>query len=586
MISSDDTTPTSHPVGQYYLLEKLAQGGMAEIFKGVAYDLHGIKRTVVIKKILPKIAESREFVDMLVSEAKIAVMLSHGNIAQTYDLGKVDNNYFIVMEYVDGQPVSKIHQRCLTNGDRLPIDLIAYIISEVANGLHYMHRKTDEHGRPLHIIHRDVSPQNIMVSYSGTVKIIDFGIAKATPFSDETESGVIKGKFAYMSPEQACGEPIDHRSDIFSLGVILHEMISGRRLFKADNKRQTLANVREARVLAPSEYRDDVSSELDEIVMRALAKSRNRRYMYASELRDDLVKFLHTQFPDFTSDRVAQYITRLFADDRHDPVDDDSKTPILIIDHTQSAIIADILPMESAMAAADQQDDDHVSEVTPLPEIPVDVAKQTSRRSIIRWVQRLSFILTAILGAWALIHSHAFDAWLKQWHTHPIPVTTTPPPPITNEPITTPQPAAMTITTTPPGATIYLNDHDTGYTTPRTLYNVPTDTTIEVGLHHPQYKYWNEPRTFHTGETATLHVDLRIDYGSISIHSSPDGATVLIDGELAGLTPLVRPHLPPETPVVILVQKEGYEPWQNTVTVEPGRETFLNPVLKRVVKTE
>src|SRR3989338_5882865 len=166
-----DPKPTQ--AGQYYLLEKIAQGGMAEIYKGLAYDLAGIKKTVCIKKILPHIAASREFIDMLVDEAKIAVKLNHGNIAQIYDLGKVGDDYFIVMEYVDGQNLSKIHKKFLRKKEKIPLPIVCMIVSEVSNGLNYMHRKTTEEGQILHIIHRDISPQNVMISYSGTAKIID-----------------------------------------------------------------------------------------------------------------------------------------------------------------------------------------------------------------------------------------------------------------------------------------------------------------------------------------------------------------------------------------------------------------------------
>jgi serine/threonine protein kinase len=235
--TKDNPNEIHTSLGQYFLIKKIAQGGMAEIYKGMASDIHGIQRTVVIKKILPHIAANKEFVDMLVSEAKIAVHLSHGNIAQIYDLGRAGTDYFMVMEYVDGRSLSQIHKRRLKLGELIPLEYILFIASEVANGLDYMHKRTDKAGRPLGIVHRDISPQNIIISYSGTVKIIDFGIAKAAFKVDDSESGILKGKFAYMSPEQARGEDIDSRSDIFSLGVILHELTSGRRLFKdKDNK--------------------------------------------------------------------------------------------------------------------------------------------------------------------------------------------------------------------------------------------------------------------------------------------------------------------------------------------------------------
>src|SRR5262245_44325079 len=175
----DRTMTKPRPFGHYFILEKIAQGGMAEIFKGLTYDFSGIKKFIVIKRILPHIAANKEFIDMLVSEAKIAVNLSHGNIAQIFDLGKVGSDYFIVMEYVDGKSLSQIQRKCLEKGILLPVEYCAYFVSELCNGLDYIHRRKDESGNELKIVHRDISPQNVIVSYSGNVKIVDFGVAKA-----------------------------------------------------------------------------------------------------------------------------------------------------------------------------------------------------------------------------------------------------------------------------------------------------------------------------------------------------------------------------------------------------------------------
>ncbi|MDO8462602.1 MAG: serine/threonine-protein kinase, partial [Deltaproteobacteria bacterium] len=289
----EPTVPTGEPpFGQYHLTEKIAQGGMAEIFKGKTVDLHGLEKTVVIKRILPHIAANPEFVTMLIDEAKIAVQLSHGNIAQIYDLGKISEDYFIVMEYVPGKSVSQIARKLRSLNQPCPIPIACTIAAEIAAGLDYMHRKKDEEGNPLGIIHRDISPQNIIVSESATIKIIDFGIAKAKTKIVTTDSGVIKGKFAYMSPEHAEGEKLDHRSDIFSLGIILHELLVGQRLFKGKNNAETVRKVKKARVSRPSTDRPEVPPELDAIVLKALARDREKRYQRASSLHEDLTKLL------------------------------------------------------------------------------------------------------------------------------------------------------------------------------------------------------------------------------------------------------------------------------------------------------
>ncbi|MBI2981511.1 MAG: serine/threonine protein kinase [Deltaproteobacteria bacterium] len=303
-----------HQFGQYQLVEKIAQGGMAEIFRGKALDFQGIEKPVVIKRILPQIAASQEFVEMLIDEAKIAVMLSHGNIAQIYDLGKVADDYFIVMEYVDGKTLSQIMKRLRTMKRRMPISYALWLCAEIANGLDYMHRKTDDQGNPLRIIHRDISPQNVILSTSGTVKIIDFGIAKAKTKISTTDSGILKGKFAYMSPEHAEGGKLDCRTDVFSLGVILFELLTGDRLFKGKNNRETIARVKKTKVPLPSQLRERVTKELDRIVLKALAKNRERRYPSALEFHGDLTRHLVTHYPEFSPREPARYLAQLFPE--------------------------------------------------------------------------------------------------------------------------------------------------------------------------------------------------------------------------------------------------------------------------------
>ena len=300
--------------GQYQLIEKIAQGGMAEIFKGKALDSQGLERPVVIKRILPHIAASQEFVQMLIDEAKIAVMLNHGNIAQVYDLGKVGDDYFIVMEYVEGKSVSQIMKRLKLSGFLIPVPFAMAICSEIANGLDYMHRKTDDEGHPLHIVHRDISPQNVILSVYGTVKIIDFGIAKAKNKVTVTDSGVLKGKFAYMSPEHAEGLKLDNRNDIFSLGVILYELLTGERLFKGKTNQETIKRVKKARVPSPSEKRPEIPKALDEIVFKALARDRNQRYQSAGELAQDLHKLQIQIAPDFTPQNLVEFLHDLFPE--------------------------------------------------------------------------------------------------------------------------------------------------------------------------------------------------------------------------------------------------------------------------------
>jgi serine/threonine protein kinase len=204
------------PFGKYLLLERINVGGMAEVFKAKAFGVEGFERLVAVKRILPSIAEDQEFITMFVDEAKIAVQLTHANIAQIFDLGRVGDSYFIAMEYVHGKDLRAIFDRARKRGETVPVPMACYVAMKICEGLDYAHNKKDAAGRDLHLVHRDVSPQNVLLSYDGEVKVIDFGIAKAAGKAGKTQAGILKGKFGYMSPEQVRGLPLDRRSDIFA----------------------------------------------------------------------------------------------------------------------------------------------------------------------------------------------------------------------------------------------------------------------------------------------------------------------------------------------------------------------------------
>ena len=220
--------------GKYTLIRKIGTGGMAEVYLARTTVAQGLNKTLVIKKIHTAYARSRQFVTMFVDEAKIALGLNHPNIIQVFDFGAVGDTYFLAMEYVEGMDLLRLLQEAAKARQRLPYGLSAYIVQQLAKGLDYAHRKTDEFGQPLGIVHRDISPQNILLSWDGGVKIVDFGIARARDVHEE--QGVIKGKFAYMSPEQARGEPVDCRSDVFAAGIVLFELVCARPLFHGKGK--------------------------------------------------------------------------------------------------------------------------------------------------------------------------------------------------------------------------------------------------------------------------------------------------------------------------------------------------------------
>ena len=297
--------------GQYVLVEKIATGGMAEVWKARMRGVEGFQKIVAIKKILPHLSDNQEFVDMFIDEAKFAAQLNHNNIIHIYDLGKIAGSYYIAMEYVDGGDLKSIISLGESSGHPLTVELALFIASKVASALDYAHRKRDFDEKEMGLVHRDVSPQNVLVSHDGDIKLCDFGIAKAASKASHTHTGALKGKLQYMSPEQAWGKPIDRRSDVFALGTVLYEMLTGRRLFGGDSEISVLEQVREARVPPPSEINDEVPPEVDRIVRKALEKDADARYQTAGEMAREIDAVLYSFRPTPTSADLAIHMHRI-----------------------------------------------------------------------------------------------------------------------------------------------------------------------------------------------------------------------------------------------------------------------------------
>ncbi len=297
--------------GQYTLLERIAVGGMAEVWKARMRGLEGFQKTVAIKKILPHMTHNSEFVSMFIDEAKLAAQLSHPNIIHIYDLGKIANDYFIAMEYVEGRDLRTLGNLARQKRLPLPVGLSLLIAHHLAGALDHAHRKRDFEGRALGLVHRDVSPQNVLISRDGDIKLCDFGIAKAVTQAGQTQIGALKGKLQYMSPEQAWGRPVDARSDIFSLGTLLFEMLTGERLFAGDSEISVLEAVREGRVRSPRELDPSISAEVDAIVRHALAHDPGDRFPSAGEMEKRLGAVLYEQKPTPSHSDLAAYVRRL-----------------------------------------------------------------------------------------------------------------------------------------------------------------------------------------------------------------------------------------------------------------------------------
>lgn len=590
---------------------------MAEIFKGRALDSQGLEKTVVIKRILPNIAASPEFVEMLIDEAKIAVLLTHGNIAQVYDLGKVGDDYFIVMEYVEGKTFSQMMKRLRTQGLEIPISCAAAVIREIAEGLDYMHRKADDNGQPLGIIHRDISPQNIILSTSGTVKIIDFGIAKAQSKVSSTDSGVLKGKFAYMSPEHANGEGLDQRTDIFSLGVVLFELLTGQRLFKGKNNADSLKRVRKAKVPTPSELRPDIPCELDEIILKSLKKERRKRYQTAHDFAQDLTRFLVKHDASFSPRDLITFLQGLFPElvpalerPPQEPIiraalkempDSKGQAPEDISDptiHAESQLIRQKLKESEVFSVPDRKKEPSLSGKSDgsSREMPIHRVSGFQNARSLPWKRigaGLSLVLITAGLAWAGWRlKPIFISWwenlqeaLREENVVATPEPEPAPKKIEVPPENKPRPPAagtLIIESRPNGARIFLNDQDTNFITPATLQDVPASRPVKIGLHKERYRFWERSTQAMDGSTARVSADLELNHGDLEINSLPTGAQVYLNGKESGKTPLIRTQVEPNTAYDVTLKLHGYEDWQGKVKVFGGKREVVSASLKRL----
>lgn len=606
-------------IGDYLILEKLAQGGMAQVFKAKTVDPSGIERLVVIKRILPHISSDPDYVDMLIDEAKIAVHFTHGNIAQIYDLGKVHDDYFIVMEYVDGKTLGQVMRQLRSYQDLIPIDIAVYCLIELCQGLDYMHRKKDPQGRPLEVVHRDISPQNIIISYSGTVKIIDFGVAKASEKLSQTQSGVLKGKFAYMSPEQASGKILDSRSDIFSAGTILWELLTQKRLFKKDKNADTVKAVRKAHVFFPSEIRPEIPKFLDHIVLKALNKRRGGRYPSAITMAEDLRKFLRDYNPDFRALQVVQFLYDYFGPEK-DETNLPSEHPELNVQKKEPTKITQ--PQKETLPEED------------ILETIIDTKKEFIPRVLKQtwfWV----FIVT--LGLLGGLGYFIYQHWPKTIYYQPqakLTMTVIPEDAVVfiedhlikkmgssyelklpanqgfhlvvlkddfkpfesaisliegeNKKLTiqlekkVPPFGGIEVVTNPSGATVYLNDMEWNNKTPLQMNHLKSETSYRVGVFLENYRFVEREIILKKGETKTLEINLELDYGMLEINSSPEAAHVMIEDQEVGQTPYVNHQIYPQKVFEFKVFLEGYEVMTQSVQLKPGEKKELSFQLKKV----
>jgi tRNA A-37 threonylcarbamoyl transferase component Bud32 len=448
-------------LGKYEIIKRLATGGMAEIFLARVSGLPGFQKMVVIKRILPQLASNNDFVEMFLDEARIAATLQHPNVVQMYDVGVVDGNYFIAMEYLHGEDVRSMMKVLNKAEKKLPLEHALNIVIGVASALHYAHEKVGFDGMKLDIVHRDVTPQNIIVTYDGAVKLLDFGIAKASNRFGETRFGTLKGKVPYMSPEQCRGEALDRRSDIFSLGIMLYELTLGRRLFRGKSDFELLKQIVEGTVERPSELDPTYAPALEAIVMRTLEKEKDKRYQTARELQAELEALVRADRVIVSPIALQQYMEELFG----------QKIEAWREAQAQGKTLGEHLEEQQPVEI---HDDD-------LEEVGETEAREAERAAAERAAFRARIEATpaggmrrappqrrplALLLAGALVVAAA-GVTLVVRHAHkppPLvqaPAITRPEPVAVLPPLTAPPPATpmgiIKIATTPPGATLFLD---------------------------------------------------------------------------------------------------------------------------------
>lgn len=595
------------PFGKYFLIEKLATGGMAEIYKAKTFGVDGFEKLLAIKRILPHCSADSEFIHMLIDEAKLSVLLSHTNIVQVYDLGKVGDDYFISMEFINGINLREFLSRLKEKKETFSEELVVYILSEVCKGLDYAHSKKDSEGQPLNIVHRDVSPQNILLSFEGEVKIVDFGIAKAAMNISHTMAGILKGKISYMSPEQALGKPIDRQTDIFSAGLMLYELLANDKFFKGETQFEVLKKIRTSRIKEKS-FSNNISDPVKKILAKALAYSVKDRYDIAGDMQIDLTRYLYTTYADFTPRKLANLMRRLFASEietkkAREGVDtsmDAQTKSILVTGKNQENIVhRDRTPdqtmtgtgkqptqtfIESFISGKEEEveetpeptstrtgqgapapkpppaTDEEVTGQMPMPE---EEGPAPSPRKIQKFLYPIAAMILVGAGLWGYFKTD----WFKP-SPPPVPKVT----------------GILNIQSTPEGAQILVNESETNLVTPATVKNLEIGKSIKITIKKPKHKDWSKTLTLLDENPIALQPTLEvIPVGSIKVTSTPPGAKIFLDGKDSGsVTPATLPDLPLSKTYTVKLQLEKHRPAEQRITLYSIEPIEFNKKLKEI----
>jgi serine/threonine protein kinase len=564
--------------GRYQIIEKLGSGGMGVVYRAMALGVDGFQKPVVIKRIHGHLAVRPELLRRFINEAKISMGMTHGNVVQVLDLGKMGPEYFIALEYVDGRDLRDVLKRCLAINEWLPAELSLLVMTDVLRGLDYAHRRTDSAGKRLGIVHRDITPANILCSYEGEVKLTDFGIARALAWAGATQVGAIRGSVKYMSPEQAWGSKVDQRSDLFSVGAVLYLLLCRAHPFSGDRMEEILEHVREASFPPPTERKVELADELETILLTAMAKEPDDRYPSAAAMLAALESYQRT-IPHATSSDLQALMQRLFeqeiqtqpevpadqlvgaaiemsggnGDQAHDPYG------ISVYSVTGTATRPDI---PSGIPSADTE----VEQLVPATQ-PGDVADVVTERDLravtapaSRWLLRgLLLLVLFLIGI-------AAGLWLTRKPDLP-----------------TPRPAVLVVKTTPPGAEVLIDDKPMQGRSPTVMSSLRRGKAYRVTARLADHAEAQAKVTL-DGPTRTVVLRLRRTVGSLMVTSIPPGASVLVDGQASGATPRELKLELRKTKIEI--RHPEHEIWSREISLTKDRPTAAIDARLEPLKTE
>jgi len=594
--------------GKYYLIEKIAVGGMAEIYKAKTFGVDGFEKILVIKRILPHCAADKDFIQMLTDEAKLSVLLSHANIVQVFDLGKIGDDYFIAMEYIHGVNLRDVMYRCRELQKPMPQEISVYIISEICKGLDYAHRKTSATGEPLNIIHRDISPQNILLSYEGEVKIVDFGIAKAAMNISHTMAGILKGKIAYMSPEQAMGKTIDHRTDIFSAGILLYEALTNTKLFTGESQFEVLKKIRTTKIDA-SKLPPSIPDPLKSIIAKALAYRPEDRYKNAGDMQIDLTKYLYSTYIDFSPRKLAAFIREMFAQELKEEQIKRARTAALESQTTSMSVEegarqieivhreTSVTPLEGTRELPKIPEERLETMITPIvPEVVEEeitakkekkaavVARKKKRHPIAAALTLLAIILAVYAAFKYTPLTFLVNVWDRIIATKEAEKAAAPALPTKPAEIKPELTGTLNIITEPPGAAILIDGKTTGAVSPATIEKLALNTDIKITLSKPEYQDFEQVINLKSSEPQKISavlLPIAPPAGSVAVTLKPDGAKILLNNEDTGkTTPAIIDNLKLNEPYTIKLAKEGFETWTKTFTLTSPEQIKLEGELK------